>query len=130
MSARQRAAALRRWRQPQERKRASQHMRVRLRPKLKIGTTPTRLVPSRVSDLLNTLSSEMLEVVECNVLRVNHADVWRIALIDGSDIALSERYYPLVREHGLNLYQIHSRPLATIGGVSIVLFVGLPKGEV
>jgi hypothetical protein len=54
--------------------------------------------------------------------------VWRIALIDTDD-RLNERYYPLVRAHGLHLYRIYSRPLTTIGGVAVVLFVGLAKGE-
>jgi hypothetical protein len=126
-----RSAALKRWRHKGEHERMSRLMKSRSRPKVKVGVTPNlrQYIPTSVTSLLNTLADEAMEVVECNLLRVNRSDVWRIALLDGSDIALGERYYHLVTGHGLNLYRIHSRQLHTLGGVSVVLFVGLPKGE-
>lgn len=135
MSIRNSRAMRRRWKDHEYRTRVSQHIgagvRRTLRPKVVVGVTPNprRDLPPEITDLLDTLDREALEIVECGPLRIEHHTVWRIALLDGSDEALNERYHLFTHANGLDLYQLHSRPLPDLGGVSVVLVVGVSKEE-
>ena len=125
-----RAAALKRWRRSGERQRMSRLMKSRYRPKVKVGATPLSELPSEMTVLLEMLTDDAIEVVDCAPLRVkSNGECWSLTLTDGNAFAMRQRYGDYVRESGLELYEITPRPLTTGGGVSIVLFVGLPKGD-
>lgn len=122
-----RAAALKRWRKPGERRRMSQVMRLRFRPKL--GPHPHGPLPSSVSALLELLTDSVIEVVECAPLHTRQGVCWQVIVIDGTTTGLAARFTEFVHAAGLELYDLYSRPLPYGEGYSVGLVVGTPEGD-
>jgi hypothetical protein len=128
MGTRHSVSAKKRWQRRSERLAMSRRQKLVHRTKLKIGVPPKRQAPRSVQTFIDLATNECAEAVGYEPRHVGRDYCWAVTFIEGSVEGLTTRYSAYAQACGLDLYHLYKKPLRSGDGVSVVTFVGSPKG--